>query len=219
MSIFYNSSNVSLKYCYLDMLPNGSYPLPNPLPDNYPTEAIGNGYTYELCKEQYFEGYRQYNNTWTKVAFPEQTVVVGTGKGFQPKYGNSEAHNFKLFSIDYNKVGTDEVPRKCKIVTKPFFFESIANVKEITALRLAVDGSGLMPTLYVDRQKNLFSEKLRVKIDPWVDRDGYVIYYLREAGEYKYLTFTLEWTNTDNNYIHKLYALSLITKVRGGKTR
>ena len=217
MSIFYDSTNVSLRYSFLDMKQDGSYPLPDPLPPDYPPAALGNGYTYVLCNTE--EGYRQYNDSWTKTVFPEQAIIVGTGEIFQPTYNNGTGEKFPLHYIDYDKVGTATNPRTCRIVTKPFYFNSIASVKELTAIRLAVQGSGLMPTLYVDRQKNLFSDKVRVEIKPWLDRDGYVIYYLREVGEYKYLTFTFEWTNTDTAYIKKLYALSIIAKVSKGKTR
>lgn len=213
MSIFNNTSNVSLKYSYESMKPGGDFPLPEGAD---PT----NGYTFLMCKDKGTAGYLQFNNSWTKSVFPNETLVIGNGSLFKPVYnaGNGEI-KYPLYYIDYDKVGTATNPRTCRIVTKPFIFTSIAYVKELVALRLSLEGSGLMPTLYVDRQKNLHSPKLRVKIEPWVDRDGYVIYYLREVGEYKYLTFTIEWTNTDTDYILKISAISLLYKTLKAKTR
>lgn len=196
MSIFDDKYPMSPTYCYLDAYEGGR--LNN-----------GAGMTYEEGNAVNDSGrpLYPYNGNWSIIDYPARTILIGNGQEFQPI--GYEAGKSYIHKIDYNIYGYEGKSLECILQTRPFIFSTLRGVKELVSLNIAIEGTGLLPTLTVYTQKNYHSPKAEHIITPYVNGEGYVQYFLRDIGEYKVLTFKLSWTNTASSYISAILAISL----------
>ena len=90
----------------------------------------------------------------------------------------------------------------------------------IKALRLAYEGNNLelQPEVNLYCRNNFHDEKHKILCSPFVDPNGHLIYYLREAAKFKIFELEISWVNTKASYISKLLGVSLIYD-NSGETR
>lgn len=154
---------------------------------------------------------------WRYRGLPLTTMILGNDSIFQIKgLLNDQTY---IHKIDYDVYGTDNDGLQIKMLTNTIPFDSLKNVKELVSLNVAVTGTGLKPTLRVGTRQEYDNEITWTEIPGHFNEEGYIQYWLREAGEFKYINFELSWYNNANVYISSINAVSLTVRTVKEKIR
>lgn len=209
MSIFNSVEDAEGFYSIQDLLVGGRFNNGSGLTYN---QALANS-TYTCLGNWYY----------TRSVSP--SIYVGNGIGFQ--LANPEqSKRVWCYIMDYNNYYTNRdesvTPKSLTYtaITKPFSLASLNRVKELVSFNLACDCAGdLYPNVYVGTQRNFNDTISWTQVARYKNPDGYSQYFLRDVGEYKYIRFKLQWSNTSTAYIRKIEAISLVIKPVKAKTR
>lgn len=197
MSIYNKLFDTSQVVRYYDMLPQGKLPL-----------------TWNDLNEKGYTG----NGSWLFNPIPRPPVIMGNADIFQLK--NPDPSKTYIFRIIYDQYGTKDNPITVRLRTNTIALETLKNVKSLISLNVAYESSGnILPILRVSSRKNYNDVEKWIEIPASVNQEGYLQYWLRRVGEYKYITFELEYTNDGENYISKMKAVSLTAKIVKTKER
>ena len=209
MSIFNSIADTEGFYSIQDLLVGGRF-------------NNGSGLTYNqaLAKSTY-----TCLGSWYYTRSVSPSIYVGNGIGFQLA-DPGQSRRVWCYQLDYNNYYTnrdDSVTPKSltyTAITKPFSLASLNRVKELVSFNLACDcASDLYPNVYVGTQRNFNDTISWTQVARYKNPDGYSQYFLRDVGEYKYIRFKLQWSNTSTAYIRKIEAISLVIKPVKAKTR
>lgn len=210
MSIFNDDYPVEVTLSIKDLLPGGKF-------------KGGQGLTYQQALDADAEaGSVVYPNVgeWIKISQFNRIIIIDDGSVFSIK--NKTPKVATLHALDYDKFGGDDFDEtlRCYLLTNPIILSSLANIKEIKALRLAYEGNDLelQPEVNLYCRNNFHDEKYKILCSPFVDPNGHLIYYLREAAKFKIFELEISWVNTKASYIKKLLGVSLIYD-NSGETR
>lgn len=197
MSIYNKLFDTSQVVRYYDMLPQGSLQ-----------------YTWNDLNEKGYTG----NGDWLFNPIPRPPVIMGNSDIFQ--LPNPDKSKTYIFRIVYDQYGTKDKPITVRLRTNTLALETLKNVKSLISLNVAYDfGGNIQPILRVSARQNYGDPDNWTEIPATVNPEGYLQYWLRRAGEYKYITFELEYTNDGENYISRLKAVSLTVKIVKTKER
>lgn len=204
MSIFNNEYPISRSYRIIDFDVGGRW-----------YEAYGFILTPKKAQELDAEESKVVYNVggeWAILGYPDEKLVLGDMSNFQPR--NPDNVNYPtIFKLDYKTFGYKDKGLTCLLQTVPFALGSLQNVKALTSLNVAFESTGdIFPTLEVGYKDAFYAATNWVVIPPYVDRDGFVKYLLREVQPHKYFQFKLYWKNSETSYISKLHYISLVTE-------
>ena len=209
MSIFNSIADTEGFYSIQDLLVGGRF-----------NKGSGLTYTQALADSTY-----TCLGSWYYTRSVSNSIYVGNGIGFQLA-NPSRSNRVWCYRLDYNNYYSNRIDSATPMslvytaITKPFSLSSLNRVKELVSFNLACDSVGdLYPNVYVGTQRNFNDTINWVQVQRYKNPDGYSQYFLRDVGEYKYIRFKLQWSNTSTAYIRKIEAISLVIKPVKAKTR
>lgn len=212
MSIFNSIADTEGFYSIQDLLVGGRF-----------NRGSGLTYTQALADSTY-----TCLGNWYYTQSVSHSIYVGNGLGFQlvnpNRVSRPQVWCYKVIYDNYTDIERSLAPTPKSLtytaITKPFSLSSLNKVKELVSFNLACDSVGdLYPNVYVGTQRNFNDTINWVQVQRYKNPDGYSQYFLRDVGEYKYIRFKLQWSNTLTAYIRKIEAISLVIKPIKNKTR